>query len=119
METITNICIDLSYLHSVSGGDANFEKTLLTSAVNDIQNNISKIKQAWLSEDAAEVSKLAHSLKSVMVIAGLPQFENACKKLDSIFRDGVFRPEEAGTISYITSGWAEAKPKLEELISMY
>ncbi len=120
MENITTrINIDLTYLHSVSGGDVGFEKILLTSAVSDIQMNIDKLRTAWQCQDADEVGNAAHTLKAVMVIAGLPQLENHCKKTDVAFRDKLFHPEFSDTVFTIIEGWAAAKPKLEELISLY
>ena len=115
----TRIHIDLTYLHSVSGGDAGFEKILLTSAVADIQLNIDKLKMAWQNQDAEEVGNAAHTLKSVMVIAGLPQLEGYCKKTDVAFRDRLFHPEMSEAVFAIMEGWSVAKPKLEELISLY
>lgn len=115
----TRLNIDLSYLHSVSGGDAGFEKILLTSALADIQMNVEKLMHAWQQQDAEEVGNAAHTLKSVMVIAGLPQLEQYCKKLDISFRDRLFHQEESGAVNAIIEGWAEAKPKLEELIDVY
>lgn len=115
----TRLSIDLSYLHSVSGGDAGFEKILLSSAVTDIQMNIDKLKNAWQQQDPEEIGNAAHTLKSVMVIAGLPQLENHCKKIDVLFRDKIFHAEESSAVFAIIDGWAEAKPKLEELISFY
>lgn len=115
----TRINIDLTYLHSVSGGDAGFEKILLTSALADIQMNIDKLKNAWQAQDAEEIGNAAHTLKSVMVIAGLPQLEIHCKKTDVAFRDRLFHPEYSVAVSAIINGWSEAKPKLEELVSVY
>jgi HPt (histidine-containing phosphotransfer) domain-containing protein len=115
----TRINIDLTYLHSVSGGDAGFEKILLNSALADIQMNVDKLKNAWQNQDAEEVGNAAHTLKSVMVIAGLPQLEQYCKKLDVAFRDRLFHPEESNAMMAIVEGWMEAKPKLEELIAVY
>jgi HPt (histidine-containing phosphotransfer) domain-containing protein len=120
MENITSrINIDLTYLHTVSGGDAGFEKILLTSAIEDIQMNIEKLKNAWQCQNAEEVGNAAHTLKAVMVIAGLPHLENHCKKTDVAFRDKLFHPELSVNVFAIIDGWTEAKPKLEELVSNY
>lgn len=113
------INIDLTYLHSVSGGDAGFEKILLNSAISDIQSNIDKLKNAWQNQDAEEIGNAAHTLKSVMVIAGLPHLEYHCKKTDVGFRDKLFHAELADNVYAIIEGWADAKPKLEELVSYY
>lgn len=115
----TRLNIDLTYLHSVSGGDAGFEKILLTSAVADIQMNVDKLRTAWQNQDAEEIGNAAHTLKSVMVIAGLPQLEQYCKRVDVSFRDRLFHEEESSTVFAIIEGWTEAKPKLEELIAVY
>ncbi|MBL0357043.1 MAG: Hpt domain-containing protein [Chitinophagaceae bacterium] len=119
MQVITRINLDLSYLHSVSGGDASFEKMLLTSAVADIQINIDNLKKAWQEENAIDAGTAAHTLKSVMTIAGLRQLENFCKRIDTTFRNGIFRSEEYPAYSAIIDGWMEAKPKLEELVAAY
>ncbi len=111
--------LDLSYLHSISGGNAAFEKTLLTSAIVDIQQNIDSLKKAWQEQNPSAIANAAHTLKSVMVIAGLPELENACKATDIAFRDGQFHPEIFSTVARITDGWAAAKPKLEALVAVY
>lgn len=120
MENLTNfrINIDLSYLHSVSGGNTSFEKVLLTSALADIQQNIDTMKEAWQQQDAASLGTAAHTLKAVMVVAGLPQLEKYCKKVDVTFRDNLFHSEEYESVFAIINGWTAAKPKLQELISM-
>jgi HPt (histidine-containing phosphotransfer) domain-containing protein len=115
----TRLNIDLTYLHSVSGGDASFEKILLVSALADIQMNVEKLKTAWQNQDAEEIGNTAHTLKAVMVIAGLPQLEQYCKKVDITFRDKLFHLEESNAVFAIIEGWTEAKPKLEELVAVY
>ncbi len=119
MEVITRIPIDLTYLHSVSGGDAGFEKMLLISAVEDIQNNIDLLKKAWSDGNAMEAGTAAHTLKSVMTIAGLRQLEVHCKRIDTTLRDGIFHPELYDAFARITDGWLEARPRLEALIADY
>lgn len=115
----TRLNIDLTYLHSVSGGDTGFEKILLSSALSDIQLNVDNLKNAWQNQDAETIGNAAHTLKAVMVIAGLPQLEQYCKKVDVAFRDKLFHQEESPNIFAIIEGWTEAKPKLEALIAVY
>ena len=71
-----NITIDLTYLHTVTGGDRQFEKMLLEGAVEDIQLKIDDLQKAWDREDAPTICSNAHSLKSLTAIAGLPQIEH-------------------------------------------
>lgn len=119
MQVTSAITIDLSYLHSVSGGDAVFEKVLLSSAIADIQLNIDHLKKSWQEKDAVEARNAAHTLKSVMTIAGLRQLESYCKRIDVAFRDGIFRTEESPSYACIIDGWMQAKPKLEGLVLNY
>lgn len=119
MTTPNPFGIDLTYLHSVTGGDRNFEKMLLINALADIQNNISTLQGAWAKKDAATLSSAAHTLKSVTAIAGLSPLAELCKKVNFIFRDGVFRIEGEKTLKEIIDGWTSAKPGLEEMITTY
>jgi HPt (histidine-containing phosphotransfer) domain-containing protein len=119
MELITRINIDLTYLHSVSGGDTSFEKILLSSAITDIQFNIDNLKKAWQEENAADAGTAAHTLKSVMTIAGLRQLEAYCKKIETTFRSGIFSNELYSCFESIVDGWRQAKPKIQELVDNY
>ena len=117
METIRKTSIDLSYLHSVTGGDEQFEKVLLSSAISDIDVNVQRLKESWQNQDAPQVRSAAHTLKSVLVIAGLPQLEPACQTLDSAFADGQFHAEYHTQMWQIVHEWATARIMLEELLS--
>ena len=115
-ETIT---IDLTYLHTVTGGDKDFEKTLLQGAIQDIQLRIDNLEKAWNEQDAQSVKCNAHSLKSLTAVAGLPQIEKWSKTLDQIFSDGVFHYNTSEPFNNLMMGWTTAKPKLNEVISSY
>jgi len=119
MQKESTINIDLSYLYAVTDGDKQFEKTLLQSAVSDIQNQVEELQKAWNGHNATAVRNTAHSLKSVTAIAGLPQLESACKIIDRLFADGIFHASAADSFSEIIYGWEEAKPQLERLIATY
>ncbi len=119
MNTANSFHIDLSYLRSVTGGDKTFEKMLLLNAVSDIQSNMNSLQGAWVEKNAVSVSTAAHTLKSVVAIAGIPPLETLCKKISQLFKDGIFKPEEESSVAAILDGWREAKPKLEEVIAMY
>ena len=111
--------IDLSYLHAVTGGDEAFEKTLLGSAISDIDVNIQRLRESWAQRDACQVRSAAHTLKSVVVIAGLPHLENACKLIDSRFRDGVFHEDCFPQMNHLINEWISARSKLKELLQYY
>jgi len=119
MNTEQSVTIDLSYLHSVTGGDREFEKMLLQGAVDDIQDKIDSLQKAWDAEDAVNIRSNAHSLKSLTAIAGLPQIEKWSKVIDQVFADGCFHAQTLEPFTGILSGWILAKPKLQEVIAGY
>lgn len=119
MQTSQQISIDLGYLRSVTGGDRNFEKMLLVNALTDIQNNMNILQGACAKKDALSVSSAAHTLKSVVAIAGISPLSSLCKNVNLMFKDGVFRSEGERIISEVIAGWNEARPKLEEVITLY
>ncbi len=119
MHTSNTSNIDLTYLHSVTGGDRNFEKMLLANALSDIQNNINALQGGWAKKDASTISTAAHTLKSVTAIAGFPCLAALCKNINLLFKDGVFRMEGEKTLIEVIEGWGNAKPGLEEVITMY
>jgi HPt (histidine-containing phosphotransfer) domain-containing protein len=119
MENETFIKIDLSYLRSVTGGDKEFEKQLLSSAVNDIDTKVDNLKKACQEQDAKNVRSSAHSLKSLTAIAGIPQIEHWSKQVDILFSDGEFNSKRTEPINDIINGWPSARTKLHELLSEY
>ncbi len=119
MNNEQSMTIDLTYLHSVTGGDREFEKILLQGAVDDIQDKIDSLQKAWDAEDAANIRMNAHSLKSLTAIAGLPQIEKWSKVIDQVFADGIFHPHTKEPFTGILTGWTIAKPKLQEVIAGY
>lgn len=114
-----NITIDLTYLHTVTGGDRLFEKMLLEGAVEDIQLKIDALQMAWDQEDATTIRSNAHSLKSLTAIAGLTQIEQWSKIIDQIFADGIFHSKTNESIIGIINGWGLAKPKLQKMLASY
>ena len=113
------VTIDLSYLHTVTGGDKAFEKILLQGALDDIQTKIDCLQKAWEMEDASSIRMNAHSLKSLTAIAGLPQIERWSKIIDQLFSDGIFHSQNKEPFTGIFNGWSLAKPQLQDVIAAY
>jgi len=117
MENTTAVKISLNYLHTVSGGDKTFEKMVLLGAVDDIQLQIEQLEKAWSNKEGDDIRRIAHSLKSVVAIAGLTELELNCKKLDHLFANGEFHPEGSAYLNKIIYSWITTRPVLEEMIS--
>ena len=108
--------INLSYLYTVSGGNATFEKMVLMGAVDDIQSQVEKLQSDWNKKDAVNIRRNAHSLKSVVAIAGLSEIEMHCKNIEQLFADEEFHLEGLAYLNTIVSLWTSAKPMIEEMI---
>lgn len=117
MEKTTAITISLDYLHTVSGGDKTFEKMVLLGAVDDIQFQIEQLEKAWCNKQGDNIRRTAHSLKSVVAIAGLDELELNCKRLDQLFADEKFHAEGSAYLNKIIYSWIITRPALEEMIS--
>ncbi len=110
------ITIDLTYLHSLTGGDKDFEKMLLTGTVADIDKLIVTLQKSWQSRDASVIKSSAHSIISLAAIAGMPQMEAWCRKIEHEFADGQFHAELALVAGNIFDGWPDASATLKEII---
>jgi HPt (histidine-containing phosphotransfer) domain-containing protein len=117
MENITTATIRFSYLHSVSGGDKTFEKMVLLGAIDDIQLQIEQLENAWCKKEGDTIRRIAHSLKSVVAIAGLDELEHNCKKLEHLFTDENFHNEGSTYFNKILYSWIITRPVLEEMIA--
>ena len=111
------IKIDLTYLHSLTGGDKSFEQMLLTGTVADVDIKINELNEAWELRDPIGVRKNAHSLVSLSAIAGMPEVEVWSRTIDQSFADGAFHPELSLVANNIIAGWPAAKAQLNEVIA--
>ncbi|HUC80459.1 MAG TPA: ATP-binding protein, partial [Flavisolibacter sp.] len=63
--------IQLDYLHSLSGGDAEFEKQLLAQFLQQAPEELSQLETAIEEQAFVNVKQTAHSLKSTIGYVGL------------------------------------------------
>jgi signal transduction histidine kinase/DNA-binding response OmpR family regulator len=63
--------IQLSYLHTLSGGDAAFEKQILEQFLQQAPEELARLQQAIDKEDYDIIRQTAHSLKSTVGYIGL------------------------------------------------
>ena len=65
--------ISLHYLHNLSKGNTQFEKTMLEQFITQLPEELSLLKQAIASEDIAAIRATAHSLKTTVSFIGLEE----------------------------------------------
>ncbi|WP_223598702.1 hybrid sensor histidine kinase/response regulator [Chryseobacterium sp. GVT01B] len=63
--------INLTYMHTVSGGDKSFEKLVTQQFTENIPNHLQQLATAYKNQDFAAMKLWAHDLKSSISIMGL------------------------------------------------
>ena len=63
--------INLTYMHTVSGGDKSFEKLVTQQFIENIPNHLQQLATAYKNQDFAAMKLWAHDLKSSISIMGL------------------------------------------------
>lgn len=75
--------IDLTYMHSISGGDQAFEKTVTQQFIDNIPDHLQQLTTAYQNNDFTTVKLRAHDLKSSIAIMGiLPLLEAKLDRLE-------------------------------------
>ncbi len=62
--------IDFSYLKSISGGDAETERTILQMLLTDMEQLCPMLRSNFESSKIEEVEKVAHKLKTSLAFSG-------------------------------------------------
>lgn len=63
--------ISLDYLKEISGGDTEYEKTILTVFLEQLPKETDALEAAWKTKDMQTVKNIAHQLKTTVSIVGL------------------------------------------------
>ncbi len=75
--------LDLSYLHTISGGDKEFEKDMLQSLLSEISEKMAALSMAIHTSDAKNMGLQSHSLKNLAGIIGVPSLTERFKEIES------------------------------------
>ncbi|NET36894.1 MAG: Hpt domain-containing protein [Cyanothece sp. SIO1E1] len=62
--------IDFSYLKSISGGDADTERTILQMLLTDMEQLCPMLRSHFESSQIEELEKVAHKLKTSLAFSG-------------------------------------------------
>lgn len=63
--------LDFSYMHSISGGDADFEKTVTQQFIDKVPLHLEEFMTAYQSHDFTTVNHRAHDFKTSIAMMGL------------------------------------------------
>lgn len=110
--------LDLSYLHTISGGDKDFEKDMLQSLLDEMSEKMTALAAAVRADDAKSIRLQSHSLKNLAGIIGVPSLVDRFKEIEAVCEEApnayilqVFLPCEGQ--------WACSKELLLQLLDAY
>lgn len=86
MPDSNDIYIELSYLQSISGGDAETEKTILKMLLDDMEQLCPLLRIHLEAKNIEELEKVAHKLKSSLAFSGNEQLMKANDQVLEIAR---------------------------------
>lgn len=86
MPDSNDIYIELSYLQSISGGDAETEKTILKMLLDDMEQLCPLLRIHLEAMNIEELEKVAHKLKSSLAFSGNEQLMKANDEVLEIAR---------------------------------
>ncbi|MFY0255611.1 response regulator [Chitinophaga sp. 30R24] len=72
-ETGAQHLINMHYLHDLSKGNTDFEKTMLEQFITQLPEELALLKKAIIAEDIAGIRATAHSLKTTVAFIGLEE----------------------------------------------
>lgn len=75
--------IDLSFLHELAGGDADYAKSMIKLFLENVPNTLKTIKQAIEERNWATVGRLAHYIKSSLSVVKVKKMFDLSTKLES------------------------------------
>ncbi len=73
---------NLDYLNELSGGDEAFIKDIVGTFVEEMPDNLSRIKTALANGDYATIRTVAHKIKPSMTFFGIAELENEIIELE-------------------------------------
>jgi HPt (histidine-containing phosphotransfer) domain-containing protein len=109
--------INLSYLESISEGDANLIKELIEIFKEQVPSYLEEFDLAFEKKDAEVLSKIAHKAKSTVHIMGLIELAEALNKFELEALEGEFKENYQEYIKLFKSDCEEGIKQLEERYS--
>jgi HPt (histidine-containing phosphotransfer) domain-containing protein len=109
--------LDTSALHALResvGGDAEFLAELVSTFLGEAPAQLAELRAAAASGNAADVRRIAHTLKSNGATFGIVGLTDACRELENRASEGDLGGADE-LVSTIAEELAEARPALEAL----
>ena len=80
--------LDLSYLHSLSRGNSDFERHMLNIFMEDVPPQMQELRRAVALADAQEASDVSHKMKSSFRMLGIGKGADLLQQIEEDMRKG-------------------------------
>lgn len=110
--------LDLNYLHTVSGGDKDFEKDMLQSLLSEMSEKMAALSAALEQRDVKSIRLQSHSLKNLAGIIGVPSLTERFREMEAACEEGP-NVSILQTFSFCKGQWAYSKGLLLQLLNEY
>jgi HPt (histidine-containing phosphotransfer) domain-containing protein len=104
----------LATLRESTGDDAQFLADLVTTFLEETPAQLAELRAATAGANAADVRRVAHTLKSNGATFGIVRLARVCRELEHRAADGNLAGAEE-LVAAIDGALAEARPALEAL----
>lgn len=84
MEINTATCINLDYLRLMADNDEEMIQTMLAMLLEELPEEMGKIRDLCQAQDWAELTRVSHKMKSTLAFVGNEEMTNANKELERI-----------------------------------
>ena len=90
---------DLSYLKTMSGGDAKFIAEMIGLFTEQVDEYSELMPLLLREKDYDGLSKLAHKAKGSVAVMGMKQVENLLKELEKLAHEGIETEQYEGMVN--------------------
>ncbi|MCF8247427.1 MAG: Hpt domain-containing protein [Saprospiraceae bacterium] len=84
MEITTETCINLDYLRLMSDNDGDMIQTMLAMLLEELPEEMGKIRELCQAENWDELTRVSHKMKSTLAFVGNDAMTSANKELERV-----------------------------------
>ncbi len=109
--------IDLTYLDSLIGDDAETKQVILSTLLDEVPEEIKKIKDALVKSDWNELHEVSHKLKSTLAYIGNDAIFDANQNIMMAARNMENLAEVPTWLDSVDKIWSDIEPEVQNAIS--
>ncbi len=109
--------IDLTYLDSLIGDDAETKQVILSTLLDEVPEEIEKIKDALANSDWNELHEVSHKLKSTLAYIGNDAIFDANQNIMMAARNMENLEQVPVWLNSVDTMWNDIEPEIQNAIN--